>query len=89
MLEKYIITYEIKDKTRDLSGLYNTIKDLGVWLHYIDATWIVKNTNNSSQQIYEKLKLFFRTEDRLLIIKIDPTQKYGWLPADAWTWLDT
>jgi hypothetical protein len=87
-MNKYLITYDLRDKTRDYSGLYLAIKTLGPWSHYIDSTWIVK-TSLTSQDIWSKLGTHILKTDYLLIVKIDSTDKFGWLPSDAWNWLNS
>lgn len=87
-MNKYLITYDLKNKSRNYDDLYIAIKSLGAWWHYLDSTWIVK-TNLSSQQIWNTLGSRILTTDHLLIIKIDTSDEWGWLPQDAWNWLNS
>ena len=87
---KYLITYDLKNKhVRNYENLYFAIKSLGQWWHYLDSTWIIKTNLNSSQQIWNYLAQHIVTNDHLLIIKIDTSDKWGWLPQDAWNWLNS
>ncbi len=88
MNNKYLITYDLKNRSRNYGGLFLAIKGLGVWWHYLDSTWIIK-TNLTSSQIWPYLAQHITTTDHLLIIKIDTNDKYGWLPQDAWNWLNS
>lgn len=87
-MKRYLITYELKNKKRDYSALYETIKKIsGYWWHYLDSVWIIKETTLSSQDIYEKLKpLIDEVTDRLYIVEITKNDQ-GWLPKKAWPWL--
>lgn len=88
-MNKYLITYDLKNKNiRNYENLYIAIKSLGTWWHYLDSTWIIK-TNLNSSQIWNNLANHIVTSDHLLIIKIDATDKWGWLPQDAWNWLNS
>lgn len=82
----YLITYEI-NTAKDHSALYDAIKSCGAWWHYIDSTWIVKSTK-SAKEIQAKLKPHIDdVDDSLLVIKIDPGDRSGWLPQRAWDWI--
>lgn len=87
-MNKYLITYDLKNKIRNYDNLYLAIKSIGVWWHYLDSTWIIK-TNLTSLQIWDYLAPHITTIDYLLIIKIDSNDKWGWLPQDAWNWLNS
>jgi len=83
----YVITYDLKSPGRDYSPLYEAIKDNYAWWHYLESTWLVA-TNETAMQIYNRLVVTITTSDRLLIVRISPDY-HGWLPADAWNWMDT
>lgn len=85
-MNKYLITYDLKNRIKNYDSLYVAIKNLGTWWHYLDSTWIIK-TNLTSSQIWGILAPHVTTIDRVLIIKIDTSDKWGWLTQDAWNWL--
>ena len=87
-MNKYLITYDLKNKIHNYDSLHLAIKGLGAWWHYLDSTWIIK-TNMNSAQIWNILASHITTMDHMLIIKIDSYDKYGWLPQDAWNWLNS
>jgi hypothetical protein len=43
----------------------------------------------NSVQIWNILAPHITTTDYMLIIKIDSYDKWGWLPQDAWNWLNS
>jgi len=83
----YSITYDLKTPGRDYNGLYEAIKASGKWWHYLDSTWIVI-TNETSQQIWERLEKSVDKNDFVLIIEVK-RNSFGWLPKDAWDWINT
>ena len=88
-MNKYLITYDLKNKNIvNYENLYVAIKEIGSWWHYLDSTWIVK-TNLNSQQIWNILGQHLCTNDNILVVKIDNFDKWGWLPQDAWNWLNS
>jgi len=81
----YLITYTIS-KNRDYTPLYDAIKNSGTWWHYIDSSWIVKS-DDTANTIFQRLKpLIDQKDDYLLVIKVDPSSRQGWLPRKAWDW---
>lgn len=86
-MNKYLITYDLKDKMRNYNSLHTAIMSLGPWWHYLESTWIVKSYL-SADQLWPYLGRHISNIDRLIIVRIDTTNKSGWLPRDAWNWLD-
>lgn len=86
--KKYLITYDLKTPNWNYTGFYNALKNLGDWWHYLDSTWIIKSSTYTPQQMYDVLAPHLSTKDFILIIEIVPESKYGFLPKDAWGWLN-
>lgn len=82
----YAVIYQLKNKTKDYSNLFNKIKSYGTWMHYIDTLWIIQSSL-SADAISESLFPFIdQSKDYLLVIRI--TSEYqGYLPKDAWEWM--
>lgn len=80
-----LITYEISDKSRNLTELHKVIKSTGNWWHHIDTSWIIQTTEDANKW-YNKLKPHFKDADRFLVVKITEHHQ-GWLTEDAWKWL--
>ena len=85
-MRAYSITYDLKHPGRDYSGLYVAIKSCGPWWHYLESTWIVV-TNETSVQVWNRIAPTIDKNDFLLIIEVK-NNKEGWLPNDAWDWLN-
>ena len=56
------------------------------WYKYSDYCWVVKTTSNPAKW-QTRLKPLVETTGRLLIIKIDPTERQGWMDKSFWAWL--
>ncbi|MEI6191079.1 MAG: hypothetical protein WCP24_01755, partial [bacterium] len=64
------------------------LKSIGPWWHYLDSTWIVKSTL-TPQQIYQRIGPgLLLQNDFILVIEIVPGNKFGWLPQEAWNWIN-
>lgn len=83
----YLITYDLNKPRQNYAGLYEAIKELGAWWHYLDSTWIVDTSLNSSQ-IYDRIHPTMDSNDYLLIIRVTRDYK-GWLKQEAWDWLNS
>ncbi len=81
----YQISYDLKKPGQDYSGLFEAIKSLGSWWHYLESSWLV-DTHYNASQIFERVKGHIDQNDLILIIGV--TNDYaGWLPQKAWDWI--
>jgi len=85
-MKAYSITYDLKAPGRNYESLYEAIKQSGKWWHYLESTWLVI-TDKTSQEIWASLAQTIDKNDLLLIIEIRK-DCYGWLPAEAWDWIN-
>jgi len=64
---------------------------LGDWVRFDSHTWFL-SAECSTQDIYDKLKASLASvgpfDDLLLVIKLDPSERFGWAPQWIWDWLD-
>lgn len=85
----YLVTYDlVKSSERDYTPVYEAIKAIGPWWHYLESTWIVQSYNNVNH-VVDTIHNVMRQGDRLLVVQIDNQQRNGWLPKDAWDWIRT
>lgn len=84
----FIISYDLKVPGRDYASLYNEIKKLGDWQHPLESTWVVES-NLDENQIYDRLKPTLDDNDLLLILKVYPEARQGWLAKSFWGWMQT
>lgn len=86
-MKKYLITYDLKKPGKNYSGLYAAIQTYP-WWHYLSSTWIVKSSLTANELVNVLLP-HIDGNDRLLVVKIDPSDSQGWLSQDAWEWINS
>lgn len=81
----YIVSYELRTKKNHI-GLFEQLKASPSWWHYLDSTWLVA-THENANQLCDRLRPHLDQEDSILIIQAG-TDMQGWLPKDAWKWIN-
>lgn len=56
------------------------------WWHYTDNAYIIASTYDV-EKLYNATVPGMSTMQYVLFIEVDPKNSQGWLPKDAWTWL--
>ncbi len=56
------------------------------WYKYSDFNWIVCTTSDAAKW-QARLLPFAQPDGILLIMKLDPTSRQGWIAKSFWTWL--
>ena len=83
----YLISYDlVKSAERDYTPVYEAIKSIGPWWHYLESSWIV-HTHRDVNYVVDTIHATMRQGDRLLVVQVDNQARNGWLPKDAWTWI--
>ena len=82
-----LITYDLNEPGQKYDSLYETIKALGAWWHYLDSTWIVK-CSLTPDQAFEKVRTSLDEGDHILILDVTADKRQGWLPQEAWDWIN-
>lgn len=85
-MTKYVISYDLNKADKNYDGLISKIKTYNN-IKAIKSMWFIK-TNDSSESIYNKLKLEIDNNDYLFIGEIN-NNCYGWLSKDVWTFLNS
>lgn len=86
-MKAFLITYDLKQKFHDYTPLYNEIKKALKWWHYLSNTWIII-TEEDTASWTRRLGPLTIQGDFLLIVEIKRNAN-GWLPKEAWDWLNT
>lgn len=82
----YCVSYDLNKAGQNYDALYEELKKSPNWCHPMDSTWVII-TNESAQQLSDRLRKHLDDNDRLLVIKA--VRPYaGWLTQDVWDWLD-
>ncbi len=81
----YIVTYDLKQPAVMYKPLFDELKQSYRWWHYLGSTWIVLRYD-ALAELGPKLRPLIFQSDRLLILPAKGPAD-GWLPRDAWTWI--
>src|SRR4051812_49397514 len=79
-----IISYDLS-LVANHSAFFETLKQQGLWWHYLTSTWLV-STNKTPDQVYNALVPTMVQADRLLIFELGRAHQ-GYLPKEAWDWI--
>jgi hypothetical protein len=82
-----LVTYDLKRPGQDYAKLYEAIKSLGAWWHFLESTWLIDSLH-SPQAAGNHLVPFIDRNDRLLVIQVQRNYQ-GWLPKEAWDWINS
>jgi len=89
MTKIYLVTYnsDIYFNKAIFHGYMTSLypRHISDWWHYIDTTYLIASSLDVNQLyngIFPGVPLRY-----LLIIEVDPDNAQGWLPKDAWAWL--
>lgn len=83
-----LITYDLNKPGQDYDGLFEEIKSMGTWWHYLDSTWIVATSLNVSAAA-DRIRAKLDNSDHFLVLDITGDTSQGWLPKDAWSWINS
>jgi hypothetical protein len=84
----YAVMYKIDASKKDYSGLYDKIKSLGLWMHYLDSSWLVyTDDKKTAKEVYDALIPFIAGETDYLLVFEVKNNWWGWLPTDAIKWI--
>jgi hypothetical protein len=82
-----LITYELKNKLKDYSSFFEAVKNNAhQWWHFLPYVYIVA-TSYSANEYANFLLPHIQRADNLLVVRIT-AEHQGWLPKDAWDWLN-
>src|SRR5216684_7017209 len=81
-----IVSYDLKS-ARDYTAFYNALRSQGTWWHYLASTWLI-STGKSPEEVANAVRPQMDLQDFLLVA--DPGPRYqGYLPPQAWDWINT
>jgi hypothetical protein len=81
-----LVTYDLKTPGRIYTTFYDTLKSQGNWWHYLSTTWLIQTTKTPGQ-VYSALAPHITTNDLILVLPVTKPC-FGWLPKDAWDWIN-
>lgn len=84
-----IVSYNLKGPSNSYVKFYEVLKSQPKWWHYLTDTWLII-TSKTPDQLIQDLQPYYKDGDRVLIAKINPSPRpNGWMPKDAWDWINT
>ena len=69
----------IHDRIVSIPGLFS-------WFHYILSSYVLIYDGDSDMLTQELLKII--PNIRFLVFKVDLSSRNGWLPREAWDWIE-
>ena len=81
-----LVTYDLKGPSSRYAPLYDFLKSQRSWSHYLTSTWLI-STAQSPQQIADGIKPFVEEGDFYIVVRFT-NEYWGWLPKDAWAWVE-
>lgn len=84
----HLVTYKLTPD-KDYTSFYNTLKAGPTlsWWHYLDNVWLIKTDESASKLMDRVRPTINEGKDRILIIKVDPSNYWGYLPSKAHDWI--
>jgi hypothetical protein len=82
-----LVTYTLRNQLKDYSSFHQAIQRASTeWWHFIDDSWII-STQKTPSQVASELYPHIEKSDALLVIRVHKSYE-GWLPKEAWEWLN-
>jgi hypothetical protein len=60
---------------------------LGDWIRFNESTWFL-STSQPQSKLGSALKGVLGADQTLLVIALDPKERFGWAPQWVWDWID-
>lgn len=82
----FMVAANLNDEDHDYAGFHQDVQALGPWFHYLKGVWLV-DTQILVADISARLQVHITKVDYFLVMRVtNPHQ--GWLPPDAWKWIN-
>jgi hypothetical protein len=86
-MKLFVVTYQLKPP-RLVPNLLDELQRSAYWWHYLDSTWLIL-TGETANELYSRLAPSFAQSDSMLVVQIRrTTETQGWLPGEAWDWIN-
>lgn len=83
-----LVTFSLRNQLRNYDQFFVSLRGNSIqWWHFIEQTCVVL-TKYNKEELAERLYPYMEATDSLLIVKVTPNEYQGWLPNEAWSWLD-
>ena len=83
-----LVTFSLRNTEKDYEPFFVALRGNALqWWHFIEQTCVVYTTFDPDEYAKKLLPFILKT-DSLLVVKVTPHEFQGWLPKDAWDWLN-
>ena len=82
-----LVSYDLKVPGRDYSRLYDVLRTADNWWHFLESTWVL-STRDTVQVWSNRIQGVIDPNDRFIVVDITDKPRNGWLPKNAWEWLN-
>jgi hypothetical protein len=88
MFRVYSVSYDLRTKGQpDYQGLIEELQGSPGWWHHLESTWLVA-TEETPDALWARLEPHVHQRDYVLIIEVR-NYSQGWLPRQAWDWINS
>jgi hypothetical protein len=81
-----LVTYDLRTPSHNYNPFYEALMQQGTWWHYISSTWLIATTK-TPQELYSAVVRHITTGDPLLVVAVKRPY-WGFLPREAWDWVN-
>jgi hypothetical protein len=83
-----LVTFSLRNPQQNYEPFFVALRGNALqWWHFIEQTCVVY-TSHTPDEYVQKLLPYIEKTDSLLVLKVTPHEFQGWLPKEAWDWLN-
>ena len=82
----YTVSYDLNRPGQNYTDLIAELESSPGWWHFLKSSWLI-STNETPDQLWNRISRHVDKSDFVLIMEVT-NRKSGWLPQDAWDWIN-
>lgn len=84
----YALMFDTDDNLNynEIHNKITTIPNLLSWFHYLQSSYIFISELDSNELTQHLIKII--PNKRFLLFRIDLSSRNGWMPKEAWEWIE-
>ena len=92
-MKLFAITYDLRHPGRNYQELYDSIKlvaESDNWQHPMESYWVIAVSELSTydaNSLYEIFRQHIDDNDSLIVMRMDQSDRQGWMPKSFWEWV--
>lgn len=89
----FAVIYDLRQPDRKYIELYEAIKTTagdGNWQHPMESFWVIALSDygyRDANNLYEEFRKYVDENDSLFVVRIDQSDRQGWMPKSFWNWI--